>query len=184
MAHFVESPDRSEAMDKTRFTNVDFSEMPSFQAPAGKDNLLNAVRKGGNNHMNAFTTPRPALASRSRNPQARPEFTPLLKSATKNAMRGAGRDGQEKENGLATPAALRPGFALQSPGVGDATALGDSSVISDGDRTPVPQDVHSSSFENSTPMALPQGQLGDGNVLTLREQEAVCSLPFAYRWFC
>jgi hypothetical protein len=41
------------------------------------------------------------------------------------------------------------------------------------DRTPVPQDVNSSSFDNSTPMALPKGQLDSGNVLTLREQEAV-----------
>jgi hypothetical protein len=48
--------------------------------------------------------------------------------------------------------------------------LDNSSMISD--RTPMPE-VNSSSFENSTPMALPKGQLDSGNVLTLREQEAV-----------
>ena len=50
--------------------------------------------------------------------------------------------------------------------------MDNSSMISDSDRTPMPE-VNSSSFENSTPMAMPKGQLDSGNVLTLREQEAV-----------
>jgi hypothetical protein len=168
MAHFVETP-RTDAVDRTRFTIPDYSEMPSFYAPAGKDDLLKAVRNTQN--KTAFATPsaRAPLASRSRNGQAKNEFTPLLHSATKNRMAMRGKE--EKENrGLATPAALKPGFQLSSPNVPDASSLDNSSMISD--RTPMPE-VNSSSFENSTPMALPKGQLDSGNVLTLREQEAV-----------
>ncbi|KIV99886.1 uncharacterized protein PV09_08550 [Verruconis gallopava] len=169
MAHFVETP-RTDAVDRTRFTMLDLSEMPSFQAPAGKDDLLKAVRSSQNTSRHAIATPsaRVPLAGRSRNAQAKNEFTPLLHSATKNRM--AMRGMNEKENaGLATPAALRPGFQLSSPNMPEASTLGDSSVMSD--HTPVPE-VNSSSFENSTPMALPKGQLDSGNVLTLREQEA------------
>lgn len=168
MAHFVDTP-RSEAVDKTRFTIPDLSEMiESFVAPTDKDNLLNAVRNGQNNR-NTLATPRMPLASRSRNAQSKNEFTPLLQSATKNrmAMRGIPMD---QEN-LKTPAALKAGFIPSSPGVPDASSMDNSSMISD--RTPVPE-VNSSSFENSTPMAMPKGQLDSGNVLTLREQEAVC----------
>ena len=169
MAHFVDSP-HTEIGDKTRLTTFDFTEMPSFQAPAGKDNLLNAVRNPQG--RNKFTTPaRAPLASRSRNAQAKNEFTPLLQSAAKNRMAFAMRGKEEKENGgLATPAALKAGFQLDSPGVPDASSMDNSSMMSD--HTPMPE-VNSSSFENSTPMALPKGQLDGGNVLTLREQEAV-----------
>lgn len=168
MAHFVETP-RTEAIDRTRYTIPDYSEIASFHAPAGKDDLLKAVRNPQSKA--AFTTPsaRVPLAGRSRNAQTKNEFTPLLHSATKNRMAMRGKE--EKENGaLATPIALKPGFQLSSPGVPDASSMDNSSMISD--RTPVP-DVNSSSFENSTPMAMPKGQLDSGNVLTLREQEAV-----------
>jgi hypothetical protein len=170
MEHFVETP-RTEGIDRTRFTIPDYSELPSFQAPAGKDNLLNAVRNGQG--RNAFATPsaRAPLAKLSKNAQAKNEFTPLLHSATKNPMAMRGKE--EKENGgLAKPAALKPGFQLSSPNVPEASSIDNSSMISD--RTPMPE-VNSSSFENSTPMALPKGQLDSGNVLTLREQEAVCT---------
>jgi hypothetical protein len=168
MAHFVETP-RTEAIDRTRFTIPDYSEFPSFQAPAGKDELLKAVRNPQTKIAFATPSARAPLASRSRNLQAKNEFTPLLHSATKNRI--AMRSKEEKENGgLATPAALKPGFQLSSPNVPEASSLDNSSMISD--RTPMPE-VNSSSFENSTPMALPDGQLDSGNVLTLREQEAV-----------
>ena len=167
MAHpFVETP-RSEAVDRTRMLPDMESMLESFVAPANSDNLLNAVR--GGQGRNTFATPRLPLANR-KNAQTRQEFTPLLKSAAKNrfAMRGGLLD---QEN-LATPAALKPGFQLSSPGVPDASSMDNSSMISDSDRTPMPE-VNSSSFENSTPMAMPKGQLDSGNVLTLREQEAV-----------
>lgn len=172
--HFVNTP-QTEAVDRTRFTTLDFSEMASFHAPAGKDDLTKAVR----NRNNAFATPsaRAPLAHRSKNGQMKNEFTPLLKSATKNAMFGKDK-GSKENNGLATPAALKPGFMLSSPHVPDASTMGDSSIVSD--HTPV-ADVNSSSFDNSTPMQLPKGQLDGGNVLTLREQEAVC---YAYMTRC
>jgi hypothetical protein len=170
--HFIESPDRTEVGDRTRFTTLEFSEMPSFQAPAGNDDLLKAVR---NQKPIAFATPsaRAPLAGRNRNAQAKNEFTPLLKSAARNRM--VMRDGESKENhGIATPAALKPGYRFSSPMVPEASSLVDSSMVSE--HTPmVPTD---SSSMASTPMALPhRGDMGgDGNVLTLREQEAVsCS---------
>lgn len=165
--HYIDSPDKTEVGDRTRMTTLEFSEMPSFSAPAGKDDLLKAVR---NQKSTAFATPRAPLAGRNRNAQAKPEFTPLLKSATRN--RHVMRDGESKENhGLATPAALKSGYKFSSPMVPEPSSLVDSSMVSE--HTPmVPTD---SSSMASTPMALPnnRGEMGDGNVLTLREQEAV-----------
>lgn len=177
--HYIDSPEKTEfeVADRTRLTGMDFSEMPSFVAPAGKDDLLKAVR---NQKATGFATPRAPLAGRNRNVQTRNEFTPLLKSATQN-RRGM-RDGDSKENhGLATPAALKAGYRFSSPMVPEATIV-DSSGISE--HTPmVPTD---SSSMDATPMALPnkRGELGDGNVLTLREQEAVGGLTRLYHECC
>lgn len=165
--HYIDSPEKTEfeVGDRTRLT-MDFSEIASFVAPDGKDDLLKAVR---NQKATGFVTPRAPLAGRNRNVQRGNEFTPLLKSAMQN-RRGI-HDGESKENhGLATPAALKAGYRFSSPMAPEATVV-DSSVISE--HTPmVPTD--SSSMDN-TPMALPnnRGEMGDGNVLTLREQEAV-----------
>lgn len=152
--------------DRTRLTALDLSEMPSFTAPAGKDDLLKAVR---NQQATGFATPRAPLAGRNRNAQTKNEFTPLLKSAARN--RAVMRDAESKENhGLTTPAALKAGYRFSSPMVPEASVV-DSSMLSE--HTPlVPTD--SSSMDN-TPIALPnnRGEMGDGNVLTLREQEAV-----------
>lgn len=81
------------------------------------------------------------------------------------------RDRESKENhGLTTPAVLKPGYRFSSPMVPEQSSLVDSSMVSE--HTPVA--LVESSSEVSTPMALPhRGEMGDGNVLTLREQEAV-----------
>jgi hypothetical protein len=169
---FVETP-RTEVGDRTRFGEPSLSELPSFVAPAGADNLLNVVR---NQRSTAFATPsaRVPLANRNRNAQTKNEFTPLLKSAAKNRL--AMRDPEAKENHgvLATPAALKPGYNFDSPGMPEASSLMDSSMSLD--HTPV--GLAESSSAMSTPIALPQrGEMGmggdGGNVLTLREQEAV-----------
>lgn len=167
MAHLLETP-RTEAGDMTRFTSNDhsFSREESFQAPAGRDNLFK--------QMSGVRTPRNPLAA-VRNPNAKNEFTPMLKSATANRTR--------QVNGLlngkiTTPAAMKPGFTMSNTPLPEASSFDlQSSSFSqsiDG-RTPVPDP---SSSAMSTPMALPrraEGEMdnGNGNVLTLREQEAV-----------
>jgi hypothetical protein len=172
MAHYIETP-RTDAVDRTRYTIPDLSEIQSFVAPAGGDDLLNAMRNGKNN---TFATPsaRAPLASRSRNAQAKNEFTPLLKSAAKNRYMRQDKEAKENHGGLTTPAALKAGYKFSSPAMPDTSSIVDVSMSDD--NTPLaPVD---SSSAMSTPMALPRrgdmGMAGDGgNVLTLREQEAV-----------
>lgn len=173
--HYINTP-QTEAGDRTRFTLVDadFStEFPSFQAPAGGDDLLGAVR---NNKNTTFATPRAPLAQLGRNARAKNEFTPLLKSATTNRLLQRDMEAKENHGVPATPAALKPGYRFSSPAIPEASSLMDTSMSSE--HTPfAPED---SSSAMSTPMALPKrGELGmgadGGNVLTLREQEAVCA---------
>lgn len=167
--------DDQSRIDKTNF-DVDFSIMPSFASPAKRDDdLLNQIKGMGNpKGARILSTPRirQPLGERS-NPPAKVEFTPLLKSATANRLKQVGNDG--KVRGLATPAALRPGFKLDVTPLPEHSTIDSSSVVDEG--TPVVA-VASSSLDLSTPLALPkrgEGGLGDGgNVLTLREQEAVC----------
>jgi hypothetical protein len=174
MADFIATP-RTEAsmtrLDNTQ-AHLDFSIEDSFRAPDDRDNLFSKMRGA---RQPTASTPRNPLAAR-RNPNARNEFTPLLKSVTTNRQR--------QVNGLldrkiATPAALKQGFVLGGtplPEPSTFDAMNSSSISDSGvdGRTPVP-DVNSSSAM-STPMALPnrgEGGLDNGNILTLREQEAV-----------
>lgn len=169
MAHFVPTP-RTERGDATRMsqTGIDFTELESFQAPAGRDNLFKAA--------NGAQTPRNPLAS-LRNPAGKGEFTPLMKSAAANRTRQV--NGLLK-GGIVTPAALRKGFELGGTPLPEAStmnALSSSFTEFDaGSQTPVPQ---ADSSDLSTPIALhrrPEGEFDDGKGLTLREQEAVSKL--------
>ena len=170
MAHFLDTP-RTERGDQTRMsqTGVDFTELESFQAPAGRDNLFNP--------SNGARTPRNPLAA-LRNPAAKAEFTPLMKSATTNRTRQV--NGLLK-GGIATPAALKKGFELGGTPLPEASTMNvmSSSFVSEsgvGNQTFVPQ---ADSSDLSTPMALhrrPEGEFDDGKGLTLREQEAVRTL--------
>jgi hypothetical protein len=166
MAHIPATP-RSDAGDATRLgqTSVSFSMEDSFQAPAGRDNLFT--------QMGGARTPRNPLAT-LRNANARNEFTPMLKSAQANRTRlNALANGN-----LTTPAALKPGFKMGNTPLPEASIadIQSSSFAESVDgRTPIPD---TSSSAMSTPMAPPrraEGELGNGNgnVLTLREQEAV-----------
>lgn len=169
MAHNLLETPRTEVGDMTRFTTNDlsFSREDSFQAPAGRDNLFK--------QMSATRTPRNPLAAIR--PNARNEFTPMLKSATANRTRQVNGllDGK-----LTTPAAMKPGFQVSNTPLPEASTFDiQSSSFADSidGRTPVPDP---SSSAMSTPMALPrraEGEMdaGNGNVLTLREQEAVSS---------
>ena len=172
---------RTEAADFTRLTNAngpDFSIEESFRSPSkNNDDLLKHMRNG---RAASITTPRSRnpLAGRKNPPgQSKNEFTPLLKSAMKNRIMSA--DFNEKENGIKTPAALKNGYRWSSPALPEASSLanGESTTTSmdDPDGTPVPP-VASSSMMSTPHVILPnrgEGPLDGGNVLTLREQEAV-----------
>lgn len=156
--------------------HLDFSEEASFRAPQGGDALFDRFKQLNGARQPALSTPRAALA-RKRNPNAKNEFTPMLKSATAN--RTCQVNGLPK-GGLETPAALKPGFEIGGTPLPEASTMDamNSSSISEsniGGRTAGPDMLSSSDL--STPMALPKrGQEaldGNGNVLTLREQEAV-----------
>ncbi len=161
---------------------LDFSIEQSFQTPS-KDN--DALLKPGKPRGAGLRTPRTRgiLADRPNLalPLPRGEFTPLLKSATKEDSRRR----REKENNELRSSAIfeassrRRRSAVQN---GNSSALdgGDTGSSSDSrhvDVTPMPQVVSSSAM--STPLAaLPKrdgaGMLADGtNMMTLREQENV-----------
>ncbi|KAI9147851.1 hypothetical protein HJFPF1_12885 [Paramyrothecium foliicola] len=155
---------------------ADISQEASFQSPNKDDNLLQQLRNGRSNGVN-LRTPRQRgpLADRRNLPVSigGGEFTPLLKSATRNSVRRRG-----KENGadLST-----------TPGLGrieesDLTPRADMSTFTASrnqsyvDATLPQVDVSSTT---STPLAIPKrrggdkGPLQDGNQLSLREQENV-----------
>jgi hypothetical protein len=150
---------------------------PSFVSPSkgGRDDLLSKMR--GQRHPMA--TPRNPLAQ-LRQPYAKQEFTPLLKSATKKKLLAQDREDEYRylQGRLVTPAALKPGYKFDnSPGLPEASVVDETTASSDPNRSMSVPPVASSSAI-STPLALPRkGEervLENGNVLTLREQEAVC----------
>jgi chromosome segregation ATPase len=175
---------RTNLGDATYLSNqqldFDISQEQSFQSPS-KDNN-NLVQQLQNGRRGAIKTPRSrvALGDRRNLPTGLGggEFTPLLKSATRNS---ALRNG--KENALQTPAFLRPGGLDNIPEDFSPLPQMGSSVYGDSRNgsymagTSMPQ-IDSSSTA-STPMALlPRrnegpGVLQDGNQLSLREQENV-----------
>ena len=166
----------------THLTNkpfdFDMSQESSFQSPS-KDNH-NLITQLQNGRRGAIKTPRSrvALGERRNLPGALGggEFTPLLKSATRNS---ALRNG--KENIPVTPAFGTLGNIPEDmsplPQMGSSIYGRDSRNGSYMSGTPMPQ-IHSSSTA-STPLALlPRrnegpGVLQDGNQLSLREQENV-----------
>lgn len=175
---YLETP-RTEVGDMTYATqagHLDFSIEPSFHSPVKDNNDLLKQMRGARGQ--SLTTPhaRNPLLDR-RNPPAKQEFTPLLKSAARNRVKQM--NGEVMLNGgLKTPAALKPGFKFDSPALPEASSmLGDPDATSTGDleSTPVPP-VASSSIMSTPIVPLPrdrEGILEGGNVLTLRDQEAV-----------
>ncbi|KAM4057956.1 centrosomal targeting protein [Hirsutella rhossiliensis] len=157
---------------------ADVSQEASFQSPGKDGNLLQQLRNGRSNGLN-LRTPRQRgpLADRRNLPPSvgGAEFTPLLKSATRNSVRRYG-----KENGAAvqnTPVLnkIDEDDMTPIPRVDTSVYLG-SRNQSYLDNT-LPQ-VDSSSVA-STPAAMQprrgrdKGPLQDGNQLSLREQENV-----------
>ncbi|PNS21382.1 Spindle pole body protein pcp1 [Sphaceloma murrayae] len=182
--------------------NISFSEVQGYPSPSKdpNNNLVGQLRSRGGGQ--ALKTPRARNALASLRAGGKNEFTPLLKSAAANRFRTNSRSPRKGSNGkenaadelvnsmLAqsiqqapqTPAYLRAGYkgTSRTPGLPV-----DSSVL-DGDvsrtslaagTTPGPPPAISSSTLMSTPIpAMPsrtnEGRADQGNVLTLREQEA------------
>lgn len=136
----------------------------SFMPPPGHDLLTKGTRSSG-----SLRTPRHALQLLPNGNAQRPgkaEFTPLLKSVTKNNM----------SKRIPNSARRRGHGASETPGLArvDESALSVSSA-SRHDLSRVPQDFSSSPA--STPLAqLPSKNgkvVNDGNMMTLREQENI-----------
>lgn len=153
------------------------SEIASFIAPPNADQIHPSNGQAFASRTLMTPVARAPLARR-RHLNAKPEFTPLLKSAAKNRMF---RDNDSKENpDVSTPGGsrLRMSVGASSPAFPDHSVMVDSSVTGM-DHTPV---IHESSSSMSTPIPMMprKGELGlgnaDGNILSLKEQEAV-SLP-------
>lgn len=154
----------------SRRPDFDMTQEPSFVSPPkDSNNLLSQLRNGRPGGVN-LRTPRgrPPFGDRQNLPASigGAEFTPMLKSATRNSARRRG-----KENGVpATPA-----FDVMGS---DLTPVPDASMFSRSYADPTLPVVDSSSVA-STPMAIPQrrnagkGPLQDGHQLSLREQENV-----------
>ena len=182
MAYAMVDTPRTEAADQTRLTqadNLDFTEN-SIPSPSRDGNNLvqqmRALRKP------AHRTPRSRMPfADRRNIPSKQEFTPMLKSATRNRFTAAA--GQENKH-LETPAGLKDSYN----GTGSPALPFNSSVLieehtgssaGDGNEqgSPIPLPISSSSAV-STPMAVLPRRGEDpldnrGNLATLREQEAV-----------
>ncbi|KAM0322429.1 hypothetical protein ACHAQA_009496 [Verticillium albo-atrum] len=154
-----------------RQPEFDMSQEVSFQSPAKDKNIFQQLRNGRPN----LRTPRGRgpLADRRNLPLQGAEFTPMLKSATRNSARRAAFG---KENGAipATPALDRIEEDLTPIPNADASMYSRNASYVD---NTLPQvDISSA---NSTPLVpLPRrgdgkGPLQDGNQLSLREQENV-----------
>ena len=156
----------------SRRPDFDMTQEPSFVSPPkDSNNLLSQLRNGRSGGVN-LRTPRgrAPFGERPNLPASigGAEFTPMLKSATRNSAR---RRGKENPGIPATPAL----DALEA----DLTPVpgADASMFSRSYADPTLPVVDSSAA--STPMAIPQrrnagkGPLQDGHQLSLREQENV-----------
>lgn len=157
----------------------------SFASPSRSHDLIGQIQKSRRGNGVNIKTPRAGARDPLRllpNGPVKSEFTPLMKSVTKGNLRRA----SAKKFGVPdTPAYLKDGYSINgaTPGL---PRMGENSRIyaeptssSTGDAvdyTPMPQNVNSSL--QSTPLAqLPARDggavVGDGNMMTLREQENV-----------
>lgn len=176
--------------DQTRLSadDLDMSIEPSFHSPSKHgDDLVRQMR--GQRTPRGLKTPsagarNPLVASHSRRQQPQPgkqEFTPLLKSAMKNRISnaydrelGGGNGGPVFKGPIQTPAALKPGYKFDNSPLPEGSSMYDGSSVTETTELADPAPPLASSSIMSTPMALPRsGEMDRGNMLTLREQEAV-----------
>lgn len=164
----METP-RSELADLARLSDGDdFADLPT------QSSLPSPIKKGNTTALRSRTP----LAVR-RNVPSKNEFTPLLKSATKNRMAFSRTRG--KENAMPeTPAVLKAGYSFDSPGLPQNSSIvldeqtGSSVGANDERPTPLPPVSSSSVMSTPVPSKQQDGPLDHGrNLATLREQEAV-----------
>ena len=168
--------------------DFDITQEQSFQSPS-KDhiNILHQMGGGRNGRAGGISlkTPRTRMPFGDRANNRGAEFTPLLKSATRNsAMMFGGNGGGKENNGMPrTPAFLKPGGLDRvlendlSPVPSGSMYEEDSNGNSYVDGTPIPR-IDSSSIADTPiqPTARRNGGpdvLSDGNQLSLKEQENV-----------
>lgn len=188
---YIETP-RTDAGNATYMSNAhnleDFSVEPSLLSPLKrKDDLVSQMRNG---RGVSLKTPRARVPFSDRRNlpgvPGRGEFTPLLQSVARKNLERNGKLSGGPETPAFLKASYQGGNTPALPGVDVSAVYGSdfgSSVLVDGEATPMPQ-VASSSAQ-STPLAvLPKrdatGILTDpGNLMTLREQENVQALLFS-----
>ncbi|KAG4443131.1 hypothetical protein IFR05_001363 [Cadophora sp. M221] len=165
----------------TQHLDFDISQEQSFQSPSkDNNNLVQQLQNGRRGAINLKTPRSRATLGDRRNLPAGlggGEFTPLLKSATRNSALRIG-----KENIPATPAFLKPGGLSNipedlSPVPHGSSVFGDSRNETYMAGSPMPH-IDSSSTASTPMVLLPRrnegpGVLQDGNQLSLREQENV-----------
>ncbi|KAK7976431.1 hypothetical protein PG989_014894 [Apiospora arundinis] len=164
----------------SRQPDFDMTQEPSFQSPPDKNNLFNQMRNGRSG-AGSVRTPRGSRAPLG-NKHNLPagiggaEFTPMLKSATRNSARRS-YGGKENQKGVATPALRKIEEDPDMTNIPVESSLYGPSRHSYIAATPMPEDNNTS--DASTPLVvLPRrggdkGPLHDGNQLSLREQENV-----------
>lgn len=153
------------------YSNPNFgSGIESFQSPGDDHNILRGGAAASKRRSNNTQTPsRPAFGSITNQRGNRNEFTPLLKSVHRSAMKSK----------LEVPAYLRSGASGRSPQLPMASAVDDDTTFrSSGEEDTVSGPVKlPDSSVNSTPLAALRGggggPLGADGQLTLREQEKV-----------
>jgi hypothetical protein len=156
----------------------------SFAPPSRSRDLIGQIQHARRGNGVSLRTPRVGgrdpLRALPNGPAAKSEFTPLMKSVTKNNLR---RSSVKKFGVPDTPAYLKDGNSINGATPGLPKAEDNSNIYTEQtsssagdpiDYTPMPQNVSSS--VQSTPLAqLPAKDggavVGDGNIMTLREQE-------------
>lgn len=163
----------------------------SMISPSKDQDLIKSIREGRHKSTGlSMRTPRGngPLATR-RNVPAKEEFTPMLKSVTKN---NAKRNFSVRRNVPPTPAFLKDGNSViaATPGLPRADTMEGYEDTTDSgiDQATMPPQIVSSSPQ-STPLApfardANGGLLNDGRVHSLREQENVSRvLPWYWRGY-
>lgn len=176
----------------------------SFATPSKEEDILKVIGDGRRRSSGGFrlSTPRAgagpksssrsALNNRQQLPSAPPpkgEFTPMMKSATKNNYMKNLSAMRQNTGAPKTPAYLRASYRsnINTPGLPPMEMTGiDEEDVTDDQPTPLPQ-VASSSVQ-STPLpglaSRDGGVLNDGqNMMTLKEQEKVNGFGFSVASF-
>jgi hypothetical protein len=184
---YIDTP--QPAADNSYLTNGlgqldELSPEKSFAPPSRDRDLIQGIRHG---RGLSLKTPRAGARDPLRLlpnvPTQRGEFTPLMMSVTKknHMRRTSGAKGGAQTPSFLKESSISNGPTPALPRMGDNSHIYDertsSSAGDTANETPIPQAVGSSSAQ-STPLAqLPgrdgRGVVGDGNMMTLREQENV-----------